>query len=472
MAHGVRKVDEYLIKNGRAIIFTSNINSLDSNETWDSIENGSLYINPDFGTLRYKNSLSEKGVWNWFEAENIIKENTITNSLIKDRELNNSKIANAAINSRTLEDYCVTSNKIMKEALLEKHFAQKSISGRIFIDNSIDGIKIIDNSLAGSKILDRSIDKFAIKINSITGDEIKDSSIPGYKIISLDGELIEDNSISGNKIVPNTITGKNIAMNTISNLNLADGCIAANNLSSQCVKENHIGNQQITNIKYKNLSIDNNKIMDNTITGIKLANSTITGDKIANGTIGISNMSDDIKNILNNAILYENGAAKIKGNLVVNGNISATNNNCSQTITGFKVFNPVFRDFAEAFEYEGAIELGDIVEISENGKVKKAVAFSNKVVGVVSDSYAMCLGADEEEILNKSKVAVGLLGRINVNVIGKVKAGDTIVCIGDGKGKAINEDNVEPLHNCIIGRALETNNSLGNKKVLCLIQIL
>ena len=60
MAHGVRKVDEYLIKNGRAIIFTSNINSLDSNETWDSIENGSLYINPDFGTLRYKNSLSEK----------------------------------------------------------------------------------------------------------------------------------------------------------------------------------------------------------------------------------------------------------------------------------------------------------------------------------------------------------------------------------------------------------------------------
>ena len=44
MAHGVRKVDEYLIKNGRAIIFTSNINSLDSNETWDSIENGSLYI--------------------------------------------------------------------------------------------------------------------------------------------------------------------------------------------------------------------------------------------------------------------------------------------------------------------------------------------------------------------------------------------------------------------------------------------
>ena len=78
------------------------------------------------------------------------------------------------------------------------------------------------------------------------------------------------------------------------------------------------------------------------------------------------------------------------------GNIHATSNDCSQTITGFKVFNPVFKDFAEAFEYEGKLEYGDIVEITENGKVKRAKYNSSKLIGVVSNSYAFCVPYNDE----------------------------------------------------------------------------
>ena len=54
MTHGIRKVNEYLISNGRALIFTDNIDFSSDIDIWNSIANGSIYVNPEEGTLKYK----------------------------------------------------------------------------------------------------------------------------------------------------------------------------------------------------------------------------------------------------------------------------------------------------------------------------------------------------------------------------------------------------------------------------------
>ena len=128
MTHGVRKVNEYLISNGRALIITDNIDLSSDIDIWSSIANGSIYVNPEDGTLKYKATSSQKGIWSMFEAPNIILENTITNNLILNYELDNEKFANGAVDNRVLGAYAVTSDKIMNESIIEKNIAQNSMT--------------------------------------------------------------------------------------------------------------------------------------------------------------------------------------------------------------------------------------------------------------------------------------------------------------------------------------------------------
>ena len=471
MTHGIRKVNEYLISNGRALIFTDNIDFSSDIDIWNSIANGSIYVNPEEGTLKYKNFNSQKGIWSMFKAPNILMENSITNNLILDYELDSEKFSTGAVDNRVLGTYAVTSDKIMNESIIEKNIAQNSMTGKILIDNSVSGSKIVDYSLDGSKIVQRSVDKFAIMINTLTGDEIKDNSIPSYKLISVDGSIVEENSLDGISIKDNSVDGKKIISGTITNAKLGQKCVSNYNMDKDSVGFDNIIDNSITENKYANLSIGNSKIKDNTIENSKIRDYEIQGNKIAYGTINKENLNSDIQNILNNAITYENGIAKIKGNMEVVGNIHAISNDCSQTITGFKVFNPVFKDFAEAFEYEGKLEYGDIVEITENGKVKRAKYNSSKLIGVVSNSYAFCLGATKEELDKKEKMPIGLLGRVSINIIGEVSAGDFIICNGNGIGKAI-KSSCSQFTGSIVGRALESNNNRSIKKVLCLVHVL
>lgn len=121
------------------------------------------------------------------------------------------------------------------------------------------------------------------------------------------------------------------------------------------------------------------------------------------------------------------GAKIFSSALQVNSNITATG-----TITGSKVYNAVWNDYAEWFEKENendSFEPGDIVGWGETGVSLAALDDNKTVVGVVSNTYGCILGGEKlsDMELNRDRfVPVGLKGRVAVKVIGKVKRGDLI----------------------------------------------
>lgn len=145
----------------------------------------------------------------------------------------------------------------------------------------------------------------------------------------------------------------------------------------------------------------------------------------------------------------------VHGNLDVDGNITAN-----------KVYNAVWNaDYAEAFDFEGPLpKVGTIVELCGKRKVRTATSGS-RVIGVVSDSYCILAGTAMDDIKNGFKVAVGLLGQIEVECKGEIHAGDFIVSSFEGVGVSSSD----PKRGTIIGRAMESKTCLGIEKVMCLV---
>ena len=109
-------------------------------------------------------------------------------------------------------------------------------------------------------------------------------------------------------------------------------------------------------------------------------------------------------------------------------------------------------DIAEGYIPGELLEPGDIVAMHEDGKVYKAKSINDCIVGVVSNEYANCFGASKEELLSGTKVAVGLIGKIHVNVKGPVRLGQRIsVSLSDAGVGVANWMNAMN-----IGQALET----------------
>lgn len=148
-------------------------------------------------------------------------------------------------------------------------------------------------------------------------------------------------------------------------------------------------------------------------------------------------------------------SACVHGNLDVDGNITAN-----------KVYNAVWNaDYAEAFDFEGPLpKVGTIVELCGKRKVRTATSGS-RVIGVVSDSYCILAGTAMDDIKNGFKVAIGLLGQIEVECKGEIHAGDFIVSSFEGVGVSSSD----PKRGTIIGRAMESKTCLGIEKVMCLV---
>ena len=153
--------------------------------------------------------------------------------------------------------------------------------------------------------------------------------------------------------------------------------------------------------------------------------------------------------------------------LSVTGAITATGN-----ITGAKVYNAVWNDYAEWFEkadLDETFEPGDVCVWTGTGVTKSNSAEDWNVVGVVSDTYGHIIGGEELEDMednNKKFVPIALVGRVRVKVIGRVYMGDTIVSYSDGVGYA--DNHTTP--NAIIGKALESSDDKGIKKILMLVK--
>ena len=138
-----------------------------------------------------------------------------------------------------------------------------------------------------------------------------------------------------------------------------------------------------------------------------------------------------------------------KGVYVSNA-ITATGN-----ITGAKVFNAVWNDYAEFFPRGGETEPGDIIMLDTTSKEEKYIISSRDKecipIGVHSDTYGHIVGGDtppdeftDYEQYNMPKyIPVGLAGRVDVKFIGKSKRGMKVVPSKiPGVGKAY-EDRVD-----------------------------
>lgn len=209
-------------------------------------------------------------------------------------------------------------------------------------------------------------------------------------------------------------------------------------------------------------------VATDTSLGLIKSGTDITVDENGNVSINDNSHNHTIDNItglqesLNNK--FNTSGGQISGDVSVTGNLAATGN-----ITGAKVYNAVWNaDYAEGFDYEGEMPApGQIIELCGNNKVRIAAKESNMIIGVCSNTYWALAGCSTQEIENKSKIAVGLVGQLPIQILGPVQFGDYIICCGDGIGKAVKEIQTGK----VIGRALESNASQEIKGVNCIIQI-
>ena len=168
---------------------------------------------------------------------------------------------------------------------------------------------------------------------------------------------------------------------------------------------------------------------------------------------------------------------QVSGTLTVTGAVQMNSNlNVTGNITGAKVYGAVWNDYAEWFEKKNSadeFEPGDILAWNDNGVVKANQFNAGSVVGVYSNSYGHILGGEDLENMedNHAKfVPVGLVGRLDVKVTGRVSCGDLITVSNiDGIGKAVSR--AESVPGTIIGKALENKetNEVGKIKIMIML---
>ena len=145
----------------------------------------------------------------------------------------------------------------------------------------------------------------------------------------------------------------------------------------------------------------------------------------------------------------------------------------NNTITGTKVYNAVYNDYAEWFERKDLdeyMEPGDILIWDKTGVTKSTKPGDKRVVGVFSDNYGHIIGGEQLDDMENNIIKyapIGLAGRLDVKVIGPIEEGDLIMS-SDIPGVGMRSDN-EKL-STIIGKALEDYDGKdGIKRIKVLI---
>lgn len=468
MAHGVRKVNEFIVRDGRALIMTQNVAGSTSQTQWDSIADGTLYITPSNGDIKYKERGSEPRTWTRFLPGNLFVDQDITGNFLRDKTITEIKMADDSISTRTIINRNVTSAKIALGAILTEHFKDNILDGKVVKDNTLNGSKLVNLSVDGAKFKDRTIEGIKLKQLTVTDLELASDSVTTSKILNLNvtEEKLGNNSVVTRAIKDLNVTTPKLADLSITNPKIGEKAVDWKNVNDDAIRTSHILNLNVTEPKLANNAVITRIIKDLNVTTPKLANDAVTTIKILNKNVTLEKLEDSVQFVIRNSVVHDGDYATVNANLRVRGNIIADPNDLTKTISGFKVYNPLFADYAEGFIVTEPVEEGHIVEIDKYGCVKKAEAYSRKVVGIVSERYGMCLDADEEEIKSGAKTAVGLVGKVPVKVVGKVSAGDFIISSGEGIGIATRKHFV----GSIVGKALEDKDTYGLGSVLCLIQ--
>lgn len=460
MAEGIKKISENVIIHNRALVVTDP--SVADNA---AISMGALWSDPTNKGLKIKTGAN---TFSHFDANQTLIPGSITTNLLANDSVIDIKIANGAITEPKLANHAVSHRTIGNGAVTEE--------------------KICDGAITSSKVRDHNILENHIANGHITNNKLADKVVTSDKIAdkAINNPQLEDYAVWSRNLANNIIETRHYAHESIPNTAYQHGSVYGNvigiagiyadHLSQNAVVTNAIANGAVTDSKIADASIDNkhlkiscigsHNIVEGAITNRNISDNAITTNKCDNKIITKDKLADEVVELIGNPVKYdEHNNVALKNNLDVEGTV-----NVKGTLTATKVYNAVFMDLAEAYEpaEDEIFNPGDIVQVNENGKLTRAKASSHfPIVGIVSDEYAECFGASEEEIDSAAKIPVGLIGKIHVNVIGPVKLGDKIALIKDGIGASCSTNNL--LRDNIVGKALESNNEAGLKKVLCLV---
>ena len=464
MADGIKKVSENVIMDRRALVITDPA-VIDN----DAIAIGALQSNPNTKGLKIKTA---KNTYSLFDASQFIMPGSISTELLKDKcvtslkladkSVTQPKLADNVVSERTIMDSNVTENKIAPQAITEEKIKDLAIATRHYKNESIVNSKIGNNTIENSKLLNKTITNVKIADGTIINSLLAPNSVKELNIAenSIKYEHLKDGSIYDTKIKNAAIKNKHLDVNCINSQNILNGAITSNKIANNQILGSHIASNVIESTHIVNQSITKEKLDTESVSTNAIINKAITKYKLA----------DDIIELIGDPVQYDtDNNVQLRKDLSVKGNASIDGN-----LTANRVFNAVFMDIAEAYIPGEELEPGDIVEIREDNQVYKCKEFSLSVVGVVSDQYAVCYGATEKELQEGTKVAVGLIGKVPVKVVGTVYPGDRILAGENGVGYVISKEEYSEMTTLKnkyspIGKVIEYKKSDGIQTALCLI---
>ena len=202
--------------------------------------------------------------------------------------------------------------------------------------------------------------------------------------------------------------------------------------------------------------------------GTVSATGNITGGNlIISGAIQDSGQLD-IQTTAGNAniVLTPNGT----GNVNISANIMPTANATANIGSATSSFNTIFAkatsaqyaDLAENYLADAAYAPGTVVEFGGNNEVTMStVDHSTAVAGIVSTDPAYLMNSHLQSVYT---VAVALIGRVPCRVQGPVKKGSVLVT-GTVPGTAMAIDNLKFKPGCVVGKAMETIDSVDVKTI-------
>lgn len=132
-----------------------------------------------------------------------------------------------------------------------------------------------------------------------------------------------------------------------------------------------------------------------------------------------------------------------------------------------RVIGTYYQDYAEYFAVTEDAEPGDIIRIIGPNRYGLTRQDADPLaMGVVSDSYHMCIGWQD----GKPNIPIALAGKVRVKLGGPCKCGDFIVASDvAGVGRALASGEIPP-PGAIVGRALEEKAGTTVERVLVLVK--
>lgn len=444
MADGIKKINEWLLKDGRTLNVTRVIDPA-------KLEGGTQFIDYNAGVLKFV-SLSSTGTKEWknYDPMIIFLPQSIKTNLIADKNITTAKINDLGVTTIKLDNSAVTEPKLAVNSVTETKILNSSVTRNKVADGAINDIKLAENSVTEPKILNGSVTSDKIAALTIIDNNIADNTIRNLKFAS---KTIENNKIKDFTITESLFADKAVSTRALDDFAIVEAKLAINSISTTKIKDRNITGPKIAinAVSTEHVdSLDGAKLIDNSITEPKYKLNSVSTRAIANEAVSIEKLNANVADLINRSIRVEKSqtidnvvqadTAWCKGhlilkqplsgnaNLTVNGNITATG-----TVTATKCYNPMFADLAEAYIPLEKVNAGDPVALSKFGglKVEKLDAYNKeRFLGFVSDEFATCYGATEEELESGEKIPVTLIGRIKINAKGKeANVGDYVYIV-------------------------------------------